>query len=168
MNILFPKDYYESAYVIPYEELWNNGYRGIIYDIDNTLVPHGAPADARSLELIDRLKRIGFEICLVSNNTEDRVDLFNKDAKVKYVFKAGKPLSKGYVKAMELMGTDKSTTFSVGDQIFTDVIGTNNAGIRSIMVKLMDRNEPFNIILKRILEAPILMMYFLFRGRMKK
>ena len=61
----FPDEYMVSTYVIPFEELYKEGYRGIIFDIDNTLVPHGAPSDARSRELFQRLKKIGFETCLL-------------------------------------------------------------------------------------------------------
>ena len=53
----FPNHEINSAYDIDYEKLYNEGYRGIIYDIDNTLVPHGAPADERAIELFKRLKK---------------------------------------------------------------------------------------------------------------
>ena len=65
---LYPTEYYESSYIIDYEKLYEKGYRGIIYDLDNTLVPHGAPADERALELMDRLKSIGYTIFFLSNN----------------------------------------------------------------------------------------------------
>lgn len=54
----------ESTYSIPFEKLYQEGYRGVIFDIDNTLVPHGAPADERAKQLFRRLKEIGFESCL--------------------------------------------------------------------------------------------------------
>ena len=43
----YPDEWLDSAYVIDYEQLYKEGYRGLIFDIDNTLVPHGAPADER-------------------------------------------------------------------------------------------------------------------------
>ena len=55
----YPDEYYESAYIIDFEQYYKDGYRGIIFDIDNTLVPHGAPADERSVALFKRLKDIG-------------------------------------------------------------------------------------------------------------
>ena len=63
----FPDRYVASTYVIDFEKLYEEGYRGLIFDIDNTLVPHGAPADARAIALFDRLKKIGFKCCLISN-----------------------------------------------------------------------------------------------------
>ena len=48
----FPDMYYESTYIIDFEQYYKDGYRGVIFDIDNTLVPHGAPADERSIALV--------------------------------------------------------------------------------------------------------------------
>ncbi len=156
---LYPDEYYDSAYVIPYEELYAQGYRGIIYDIDNTLVPHGAPADERSIELFKRLKAIGFDMTLLSNNKQARVDMFNKDVNVHTIHKAGKPKKEGYLEACRLMGTDPSNTISVGDQIFTDVWGAKRAGIRSFMVRYIDPKEEIQIVLKRRLEYFVLKEY---------
>ena len=103
---LFPDEYYESSYVIPYEKLYDEGYRGIIYDIDNTLVPHGFPADDRALELFDRLRDIGFDVTLLSNNKQPRVDMFNEKIYAHTISKAGKPNPKNYLRSCELMGLD--------------------------------------------------------------
>lgn len=58
----FPDRYVASTYVIDFEKLYEEGYRGLIFDIDNTLVPHGAPADARAIALFDRLKRLDLNV----------------------------------------------------------------------------------------------------------
>lgn len=70
------KEYRDSAYDIPYEEFHRQGIRGVIFDIDNTLVPHGAPADDRALQLFARLREMGMKTCLLSNNKEPRVASF--------------------------------------------------------------------------------------------
>ena len=69
----YPDRYLDSAYQIPFEELYKKGYRGIIFDVDNTLVPHGAPADGQSVKLFERLRELGFSTCILSNNKEPRV-----------------------------------------------------------------------------------------------
>ena len=155
----YPDAYVESAYAIDYEGLYQKGYRGIIFDIDNTLVPHGAPADERSKELFLCLKAIGYDCMLLSNNKEPRVKMFNDEVHVRYIHKAGKPGVKNYRKAMEEMGTDTRTTFFVGDQLFTDVWGARNAGIYSILVKPIDPKEEIQIVLKRYLERVVLYFY---------
>ena len=155
----FPDEYVDSAYGIPFEELYRKGYRGIIFDVDNTLVPHGAPADARSISLFERLRAMGFSTCILSNNKEPRVAPFAGQVKSSYIFKGGKPSVKGYERAMERMGTDRETTIFVGDQLFTDVYGANRAGIYSILVKPMNPKEEIQIVLKRYLEKPVLYFY---------
>jgi HAD superfamily phosphatase (TIGR01668 family) len=155
----YPTEYVESSYEIDYEKLYKNGYRGIIFDIDNTLVEHGADASEHAVALIKRLKKIGFEVCLISNNKEDRVKRFNQDIKIKYIFNAHKPSIKNYLKAMEYMNTNKSNTIFVGDQIFTDVYGANRAGITSYLVKPIGKKEEIQIVIKRLLERIVLSFY---------
>ena len=155
----YPDLYIKSAYRIDFQKYYASGYRGIIFDIDNTLVPHGAPADGRSIELLQGLKRMGFAILLLSNNKEPRVQMFNQAVNVQYIFKAGKPGKKGYARAMEMMGTDRKSTLFVGDQLFTDVWGARNAGIFSILVQPIDKKEEIQIVLKRYLEKIVLACY---------
>ena len=67
LEMFYPDEYLDSTYSIDFERLYQKGYRGILFDIDNTLVPHGAPADDRAKALFARLKKIGFRCCLISN-----------------------------------------------------------------------------------------------------
>lgn len=155
----YPDDYMASTYVIPFEKLYEEGYRGVIFDIDNTLVPHGAPADKRAKELFKRLKKIGFSSCLISNNQEPRVKMFNEEIQTNYIFDAHKPSTRNYIRAMEIMGTDRSNTVFVGDQLFTDVWGAKRAGIHNILVKPIHPKEEIQIVLKRYLERIVLYFY---------
>ena len=159
LRTFFPDDYMPSTYEIPFEKLYEEGYRGLIFDIDNTLVMHGAPADERAMKLFTRLKDIGFQCCLLSNNKQPRVDLFNKDVQVHAIPDAHKPGRANYRKAMELMGTDLKTTVFVGDQLFTDVWGAKRTGIRNILVQPIDKHEEIQIVLKRYLEKIVLYFY---------
>lgn len=155
----YPDEYLDSAYEVDYEGLYREGYRGVIFDIDNTLVPHGAPADARSIALFERLRAIGLQSTLLSNNKEPRVKMFNDAVHSSYLYKAGKPSIRGYEEAMRRMGTDKENTFFVGDQLFTDVWGAKRAGIRSFLVKPIHPKEEIQIVLKRRLEWIVLFFY---------
>ena len=137
----------------------SEGYRGLIFDIDNTLVPHGAPADQRAIRLFETLRRIGFDTCLISNNQEPRVKPFAEKVGSKYVYNAHKPSTKNYKKAMELMSTDEKNTIFIGDQLFTDVWGAKRTGIESILVKPIHPKEEIQIVLKRYLEKIVLYFY---------
>ncbi len=162
---LYPRDYVKSTYDIDFKKLYEEGYRAVIFDVDNTLVPHNAPADARAKALFDELHEIGFQAMLLSNNKEPRVKKFKEDVTYcSYIYKAGKPGVAGYKKAMEQMGTDVTNTIFVGDQILTDVWGANRAGIRSVMVQPVKKwHEEIQIILKRFLEAIILIGYRIYK-----
>lgn len=155
----FPDKYVASTYVIDFEELYQKGYRGLIFDIDNTLVPHGAPADERAKKLFAKLKSLGFHCCLISNNQEPRVKMFNQDIQVDYVYNAHKPSTKNYKKAMEMMGTNQKNTLFIGDQLFTDVWGAKRTGIANILVKPIHPKEEIQIVLKRYLEKIVLYFY---------
>ena len=110
----FPDEYLESAYAVDYEKLYQEGYRGLLFDIDNTLVPHGAPADDRAIELFTRLRAIGFKSCFISNNQIERVASFNEKIGERFIENAHKPATGNYKKAMELLGTDCSNTIFIG------------------------------------------------------
>ncbi len=158
-RFLFPTEYYDSTYSIDFEKYYKMGYRGLIFDIDNTLVPHNAMHDDRSRELFNELKSLGYKVCFVSNNKEPRVKKFNEEVGGFYIFKAGKPKSQGFLKAMKLMDTTKENTLFIGDQLFTDIWGANNAHLHSILVKQIDKKEEIQIVLKRIIEKPIIALY---------
>ena len=159
MSIFFPGEYLDSTYVIDFDKLYKDGYRAVIFDVDNTLVPHDAPADERAKELFVHLKELGYSCMLLSNNKEPRVKKFNEVVQVNYIYKANKPMPANYKKAMEIMRTTKENTLFVGDQIFTDVMGANITGIRTILVKPIHPKEEIQIVLKRIPEKLILFFY---------
>ena len=158
-KMFFPDEYLESTYRINFEELYRKGYRGIIFDIDNTLVPHGAPSDEKSEKLFENLKQIGFQCCLLSNNQYQRVSSFNEKIQVHFIENAHKPSRKNYLKAMDIMGTSLENTLFVGDQLFTDVYGAKRVGIHNILVKPIHPKEEIQIVLKRKLEKIVLFFY---------
>ncbi|MBH1940189.1 YqeG family HAD IIIA-type phosphatase [Mobilitalea sibirica] len=159
LRMFYPKRIADSAYVIDYKKLYEEGYRGIIFDIDNTLVEHGADADQRAINLIAQIKKIGFEVCLISNNKEERVSRFNREIKVRVIHNAQKPAKKNFIKATKLMGTSIDHTVFIGDQLFTDVFGANRVGMMTYYVKPIGPKEEIQIVLKRKLERVVLYHY---------
>jgi len=155
----YPDNEIKSAYDIPYEELYAKGYRGILFDVDNTLVPHGAPADRKAKRLFKRLKHIGFDTVLISNNKEARVKPFANDVESRYIYRANKPSMNGYSDAMYMMNTTKDNTVFVGDQLFTDVWGAKRCGILTYLTRPIHPKEEIQIVIKRRLEAIVLHFY---------
>ena len=159
LSAFYPDEWHDSAYTLPYGEWYEKGYRGLIFDIDNTLVPHGAPADGRAEELFRRLHAMGYETCLISNNQLPRVKPFADAVESRFVEDAHKPSTRSYLKACDRMGLSREQVLFVGDQLFTDVWGARRAGIRSILVRPIHPKEEIQIVLKRYLERIVLFFY---------
>lgn len=131
--------------------------KGLILDIDNTLVPeHVEEADENTIAWIDKVKKKGFKVCIVSNASEKRVARFNSKLNVDVIHRASKPRSRSFVKAMEIMNTKASETAVIGDQIFTDIYGGNKVNMFTILVTPIDKREYFFVRLKRIAEKFVL------------
>lgn len=155
----YPDEYLDSTYSIDFQSFYEKGYRGILFDIDNTLVPHGKPADGSAIRLFSKLQKIGYRICLISNNKEYRVKPFAEAVNAYYIHNAHKPMTKSYYKALELLETDAEHTLFVGDQLFTDVYGAKRANMHTILVKPIHPKEEIQIVLKRYLERIVLHFY---------
>lgn len=159
LECFYPDYYVDSTYGIDFEALYRKGYRGVVFDIDNTLVPHGAPADGRSIALMDRLRSIGYQVMMISNNKEPRVKSFCDEVGTNYIYKANKPFVRNYKRAMERMKTREDNTLFVGDQLFTDVWGAKKAGMTTYLVKPIHPKEEIQIVIKRLFERIVLHFY---------
>ena len=155
----YPDEYVDSTYEIDFRQLYKEGYRGILFDIDNTLVPHGARADKKAIQFFEKIKKMGFSCCLISNNKLKRVKMFNDDVQVKFIEDAKKPSTKNYRKAMKLIGTNLENTIFIGDQLFTDIYGAKRTGLRTVLVRPINPKEEIQIVLKRYLEKIVLYFY---------
>ena len=159
--MLAPDYYYESVFLIPYKELWQKKIRGLIFDLDNTLTPYDMKhPPAKVVALIKRLQRMGFRICLVTNNTTGRMDRFNEYLGIDGIANAAKPLAGGLRRAMKKMGTSPPHTAIVGDQLLTDVWAGKNAKVTTILVKPMTEKDFFWVYAKRWVERFMLRKYF--------
>ena len=114
LNKLYPDTYLDSIDDIDFEMYYKKGIRGIVSDIDNTLVPHGAPADEHIIKVFEKIHGMGIDTCLISNNKKPRVEPFAKAVNSKFIYDAHKPSRESYKKAMELMNTDKESTLFIG------------------------------------------------------
>ena len=113
------------------------GIRLLLADLDNTLAPYGVPEpDERVRDWEAKLKRHGVTLFILSNNRHpQRPGRFSKALGVPFIGHAGKPKRPSFVRAMEQMGCTQAQTAIVGDQIFTDILGGNNAGVTTLLVE---------------------------------
>ncbi len=127
----------DTIYDLTGEALERRGIRLLLADLDNTLVPYGVPLpDRRLKDWRDQLAAHGVTLFILSNNRhEHRPRVFSEGLDVPFIGHAGKPKTPSFYAAMERMGVTKEQTAIVGDQVFTDVLGGNRAGVTTILVK---------------------------------
>jgi len=159
--MLIPDYYYDSVFHIPYEEFWAKKIRGLIFDLDNTLTPfHEKLPPPKIVALMKRLEKMGFQVCLLTNNTPKRLKNFNQGMELKGIANGLKPFTRGIRQAMKLMGTSRQQTVIIGDQLLSDVWAGKNAGIRTILVKPITEKDFFFVRMKRVIERIMLRKYF--------
>lgn len=166
---LYPKHKVDKIQDIELSMLKNKGIKGLILDIDNTLVPeHVAEPDENAIKWIESVKESGFKVCIVSNASEKRVVKFNEKLKVHAIHKASKPSRKAFLKAIRLMDIEAEETAVIGDQIFTDIYGGNRLNMFTILVTPIDKKEVFYVRIKRIAEKYVLSKYEKYLQEQKK
>lgn len=158
-KILYPYEYVESVFSVDYNKLYNNGFKGIIFDIDNTLVHHGDDSTKEIDELFKEIQGIGLKTIILSNNGEERIKRFLKNIDSLYICNAEKPKVTNYLKAVEMMGIKKEEAIFIGDQIFTDILGANRSKIANILVKYIREKNETKIGKRRQVENIILKLY---------
>lgn len=153
----YPDLYMDSVYKITASFLKDKGLKGIILDIDNTLVPMYQPhASEETIHWINNLIHEGIKVCILSNARLERVRRFCIDMEIPYFYKASKPKSSSFIKASTQMGLKGKEIAMVGDQIFTDIIGGNRLNMYTILVKPINPKELVTIRFKRLIEKIVL------------
>lgn len=152
-ELLCPRIIVKTLYDIELQILLDQGIKGIIFDLDNTIIPWDQPE--MSPEIIQWLQGVvaqGFKLCLVSNNMDKRVkkiaDIFN----IPFVARAYKPAKTGFRQAIFRMELSPSQVAVVGDQLFTDVLGGNRLGLCTIWVAPLTTKEFIGTKITRRLE----------------
>ncbi len=162
----YPRVILDKVQEISIEKLDKNNIKGLILDIDNTLVPeHMKEADENAVKWIERIKSAGFKVCIVSNASKKRVIKFNERLQLYAIHRASKPGTKAFEKAGRLMDFKNENIAVVGDQIFTDIYGGNRVNMFTILVTPINKRESPFVMLKRLPEKLVLRSYY---NKMKK
>lgn len=152
-----PDAFAERLSSVSLDDLAARGMRGIIVDLDNTLVGYGedqmAPVDAA---WVASARQRGFAVCLVSNNFTDRVERIGRELGVPAVPSALKPLPHGFLRALRVLATPKHATVVVGDQLFTDVLGAKLVGLHAILTEPLVAKDWHGTRILRFLERVLL------------
>ena len=155
--LLYPDYYYENVQSIPFDILLKNGIKGIILDVDNTLIDYSIMMPIEIKEWVQSAKQAGFKICILSNsNKEEKVSFVAHELMLDYFMGAKKPLKRGFKKVLHYMNFRPEECVAIGDQIFTDVLGANLMHMSSIYVKPINSTEYWYTKWKRPIETLIL------------
>lgn len=159
-NMIYPKIYLNSITEITLEFLEKNNLKGLILDIDNTLMDFDRNISQDTIDWCYNLKANNIKMCILSNtNKVDKVKKAADRLKLEYIYFAKKPFKKGFSKAKNLLGLKPENIGVVGDQIFTDTIGANRSKMFAILVKPVDKRDILPTKLKRPIENFIIRMY---------
>lgn len=157
LGILAPAAFCESVYELELGAIRGRGIKGLILDLDNTLVEWNAPSPGAELrQWIARVREAGLSACVVSNNSGPRVALFSRELGIPAVPLARKPRRRAFLQAMAMMGTSPGETAVIGDQLFTDILGGNRLGLYTILVRPMTGREFIGTRLVRLVERIVL------------
>lgn len=158
--MLYPKEYLNSVKEISIELLEKNHIKGLILDVDNTLIdfdkkmPEGVEGWARNL------KKAGIKFCILSNsNKVDKIKGVADKLEIPFLYFAKKPFKSGFKKAKAVLELEAENIAVVGDQIMTDVIGANRSHMFSILVKPIEEKDYLLTKIKRPLERLIIQRY---------
>ena len=139
------------------EFLHKKQIKGLLLDLDSTLTTHNNPVPPQSsLDWLDKMRAAGIKLMIVSNNHAPRVTPFAEQLGLEFVSEGKKPLTFGYTRAIKRLGLEKRNVAAVGDQIFTDVLGSNLKGIRSIFVFPIEPETSLPFRFKRAIEKAFL------------
>ena len=152
-----PNQHVKSILDINPKDLQEKGIKGIITDLDNTLVEWDRPnATPRVIKWFEEMKKNQIKVTIVSNNNEKRVKSFSDPLDIAFIFRAKKPLSLAFHRAAKQMNIKKEEIVVIGDQLLTDVLGGNRGGFHTILVVPVAQTDGIATKFNRMVERKIL------------
>ncbi len=151
-----PKAMTEKLTDLTPQWLAGRGIRLLMLDFDNTIVPYTTSVPTQEMACwLREMAASDIAVCIVSNSRRDRVPVFCREYGLECITHAKKPFSKGIRRCLERYGIPASQAALVGDQIYTDTLGANCAGVMSILVEAID-NHNFWLKARHVLELPFI------------
>jgi len=156
----YPTFSFDKVEDIPYELFKKERITAVIFDMDNTLVDHKYKYNKNVKEWLKELRKKDIKICILSNSPRTHVvKKIARELSMKYLYNALKPWSFGFKKAMDLLDEKKENIIIIGDQLFTDIYGGNRFGIKTLLVKPIEKKEFWGTRIKRPIERFIIKKY---------
>ena len=164
--IFYPNGYFNKVSEISLEYLKENNIKGLILDVDNTLIDYYRNISEETIKWANNLKQNGIKMCILSNsNKHEKVKEVAGKLGLEYSYFGMKPLKRGFKKAKEMLDLENVEIAAVGDQIFTDVLGANRMKMYSILVEPIEEKDIFVTLIKRPIENYIKKQYLKTKNR---
>jgi uncharacterized protein len=158
---LRPKERVSKISNIDFIRLRKNGFRAIIFDIDNTLIRYYSDKlDNEAKKALTKAKELDFKMIAVSNGCSLDEKYVSSLLGMEVITKAGKPMKRSFRAALEKLSVPSAKTAVVGDRLFTDVLGANRMDIYSIYVDPLSKREPIHLKFARLLENVLAKVLF--------
>ena len=155
---LLPKHRTDALTDIHPDFFVNNGIRLVMLDFDNTIIPYTTDEPTPLMaSWLTWVRDCGIYVCVVSNSKKNRAPVFCEKHHLHCITHANKPGRKGIRQCMEKFGMTPDESVLIGDQIFTDTLGANRCGVRSILVKSI-HNHTFWLKLRHVAELPFIFL----------
>ncbi len=152
-----PNQHVKSIFEITPDTLAERGVKGIITDLDNTLVEWDRPnATPKLIKWFEDMKNSNIKVTIVSNNNENRVKAFSEPLNIPFIYQARKPMGRAFRRALTEMGLQQDETVVIGDQLLTDVLGGNRSGFHTVLVVPVAQTDGFITRFNRKVERRIL------------
>ena len=158
--LFYPDEYINSVKDITTEFIQKNNLKGLILDVDNTLIDYYKKMPEGVVEWAEQLKSYGIKLYILSNsNKKEKVEKVANQLKIEYIYFAKKPLKTGFLKIKKIMNLQNENIGVVGDQILTDIVGANRCKMFSILVKPINEKDIFVTKFNRFFEKIVLKRY---------
>lgn len=168
LKFFLPDFHVKTVFELTPNLLKKHGIKGIVTDLDNTLVAWDqAEATKEVVQWMQLMEKANISVTIISNNNKERVQLFSEPIEIPYIPSARKPLGKSFRQAAEQMNLHPFQIAVVGDQVLTDVLGGNLAGCQTVLVKPVAKTDAKITTFNRMIERRIL-NYFRRRGKLKE
>ena len=158
--ILYPNGYFNKISEISLEYLKENNIKGLILDVDNTLIDYYKNISEDTINWANEMKQNDIKMCILSNShKKEKVKEVARKIDVDYTYFGTKPLKRGFKKAKKMLNLKNEEIAAIGDQIFTDVIGANRMKMFSILVEPIKEKDILITLIKRPIENYIKKKY---------
>lgn len=160
--IFYPKSYFRNILDIDIDFLLKNNIKAVLLDIDNTILDYKNNIPEGLEDWVKNAKNNNIKFCILSNtNKKKKAQKMSKLLDIPYIYFAKKPLKYGFKKAKGILNIEENNTIAViGDQVLTDVLGSNRCNMYSILVKPLHNKDIFVTKINRLIENKILRKYF--------